>query len=63
MNKDIQQLIKKLVSQNFVVKPLKSNHYAVYLGTTWVTNLPCTPSSPRTIKNCKAALKRYGFHE
>ncbi|NEB29840.1 MULTISPECIES: hypothetical protein [unclassified Streptomyces] len=56
-------MIKKLERQNFEVKQLKSNYYAVYLGKTWVTNLPCTPSSSRTIKNCKAALRRYGFHD
>ncbi|MFG2540119.1 MULTISPECIES: hypothetical protein [unclassified Streptomyces] len=63
MNKDIQQLIKKLERQNFEVRPLKSNYCAVFAGKVWVVNLPCTPSSSRTIKNVKAALKRHGFHE
>ncbi|MFJ1610218.1 hypothetical protein ACIOHS_43925 [Streptomyces sp. NPDC088253] len=63
MNRDIQQLIKKLKRQGFEVRPLQSNHYAVYWDKTWVVNLPSTPSSSRTIKNVKAALKRFGFHE
>ncbi|MGW8988329.1 hypothetical protein ACWGRF_00115 [Streptomyces zhihengii] len=56
-------MIKKLERQNFEVRPLKSNHYAVYRGKVWVVNLPCTPSSYRTIKNVTAALKRHGFHD
>lgn len=63
MNKDIKQLIKKLERQNFEVRPLKSNYYAVFLNKEWVVNLPCTPSSSRTVKNLRATLKRHGFHD
>ncbi|MCM2518289.1 hypothetical protein NC658_34555 [Streptomyces griseoincarnatus] len=56
-------MIKKLERQNFEVRPLKSNYYAVFLNKEWVVNLPCTPSSSRTIKNLKATLKRHGFHD
>ena len=59
--KDVRQLIKKLEAQGFDVTPTKSNHWLVKKNGTRVTTLPGTPSDPRSLKNCIAALKRHGY--
>ncbi|MFE0774810.1 hypothetical protein [Streptomyces sp. NPDC058861] len=60
-SKDVRQLIKKLEAQGFEVSRTKSGHWLVKKGNVRVTTLPGTPSDPRSMKNCIAALKRHGY--
>jgi hypothetical protein len=59
--KDFKQLREELARQEFEVKQLKSNHYAVYKNGAWVCGLPSTPSETRGLANQIAALRRAGF--
>ncbi|MEV5043418.1 type II toxin-antitoxin system HicA family toxin [Streptomyces griseoincarnatus] len=60
-SKDVRQLIKKLRAQGFEATPTKGGHWLVKKGNVRVTTLPGTPSDPRSLKNCIAALKRHGY--
>ncbi|MET9833798.1 hypothetical protein ABZ508_10550 [Streptomyces lavendulocolor] len=60
-SKDVRQLIKKLEAQGFEVTRTKGGHWLVKKGSVRVTTLPGTPSDPRSLKNCIAALKRHGY--
>lgn len=59
MNKELRELIGLLVSEGFVVRATKRNHYTVRTATgAYVTTLASTPSDHRGRKNANAAIKR-----
>lgn len=59
MNKDVQQLLKRLRRQGFRVWFGGSGHYRVSRGPHTIT-LAATPSGRRSLANARAQLRRIG---
>jgi hypothetical protein len=60
VNKDIQQLIRRLHDQGFRIRLARSGHYRITRGDRTIT-IPATPrGGRRTHANVRAALKRIG---
>lgn len=61
MKKEIRVLVKDLHQQGFVVRVSRRGHRLVCLDGQIVAVIPGTPSDWRSLKNCRAALRRAGF--
>lgn len=62
MNRDIRELLQVCEDQGFHVRTTKGGHYLVTSpDREAVTTVPSTPSDWRSLRNCVAALRRYGF--
>lgn len=59
MNRDVQQLIKRLEQRGLVVKALRGGHYRVQTrGGRYLATFPSTPSCWRSIQNAEADIRR-----
>lgn len=61
MNKDVEQLIRKIEEFPGAEVDRTPNHPRVFVNGRFVTSLPSTPSKPSWFSNAKAALKRGGI--
>lgn len=60
MNKDIEQLMRRLRRQGFKVRRAKSGHYRVTGRHGAPVTVPSTPSDCRSLANTRKYLKGIG---
>lgn len=59
MNRDVQQLIRRLEHRGLVVKALRGGHYRVQTrGGRYLATFASTPSCSRAIQNTEADIRR-----
>jgi hypothetical protein len=61
MDKELKEIVKALVDQDFQVKTSRRGHVIVRKDGTFVTVFAGTPSDQRSRRNSLAACKRHGF--
>lgn len=61
-SREADRLAEEAEKQGFTVRTTAKNHYLISLNGRHICDLSRTPSSPRSIPNTRAMLKRAGFN-
>nr|WSX25642.1 hypothetical protein OG690_38525 [Streptomyces tubercidicus] len=60
MNRDIQDILKRVKKQGFAVRMNAKRHYRVTSPGGDTVTVPSTPSDQRSVKNVRSKLRKIG---